>query len=88
MIFILDTFGGESGPADFDSLIAIASDAGANTIFDFGGGNTLTLVGVNIVDLSASNFDFGGIPPATIAPPNSDIIASETIDAFDVDALV
>ena len=88
VIFILDTFGGESGPADFDSLIAIASDAGANTIFDFGGGNTLTLVGVNIADLSASNFNFDGIPPAAASLNDPDLFAAEMADVFDMDALI
>ena len=88
MIFILDTFGGESGPADFDSLIAIASDAGANTIFDFGGGNTLTLVGVNIADLSASNFNSDGITPAASSLTHSDLSAAEMVDVFDMDALI
>ena len=45
---------------DFASLMALGTDAGANTIFDFGGGNTLTIVGHNLTDLDADNFDFGG----------------------------
>lgn len=56
---------GEFGPFDFEDLIDnFATDVGANTVFDFFNGNTLTLVGLNIEDLSASNFDFSGIPPA------------------------
>uniref|UniRef100_UPI00054D629E lipase family protein n=1 Tax=Hellea balneolensis TaxID=287478 RepID=UPI00054D629E len=42
----------------FAEIMAVATDAGANTIFNFGGGNTLTIVGQNIADLSANNFTF------------------------------
>ena len=89
IIYFTENGGGEVGPFNFQDLIDnYATDVGANTIFDLGGGNTLTLVGLNIADLSASNFDFSGIPPAAIALPDSGAFAGETIDAFDVDALI
>ena len=84
-----------SDPA-FDSwaeVQAVGADAGANVIFNFGGGNTLTIVGKNLADLDASNFDFGGTAPA--APPpagetldDSDAFAADITDAFDMDALI
>ncbi|WP_026942865.1 calcium-binding protein [Hellea balneolensis] len=46
---------------DFDTyveLIGAATDSGANVLFNFGNGNTLTIVGMNISDLSSSNFSF------------------------------
>jgi len=68
-IFIL---GGDPAFDSFAELQAIASDAGANVIFNFGGGNTLTVVGRNIADLDAGDFDFGG---------TSSIVVSEFSDA-------
>jgi len=89
VIYIYDTFGGESGPTDFNDLIAnYASDAGANVIFDFGGGNTLTIVGHNLADLDASNFDFSGMPPAGEPLDNPDAFAADIVDVFDMDALI
>ena len=66
---VIYIFGGTV--TDFASLQALGSDAGANVIFDFGLGNTLTIVGHNLADLDAGNFDFSGTPPA--AEPLSDI---------------
>ncbi|WP_026941334.1 calcium-binding protein [Hellea balneolensis] len=42
----------------FAEIMAVATDAGANTLINFGSGNTLTIVGQNIADLSESNFTF------------------------------
>ena len=73
---------------DFAALSAIASDAGANVIFDFGGGNTLTIVGQNLTDLDASNFDFSGTPPAAQPLNDPDAFAADLVDVFDMDALI
>ncbi|MEP3889935.1 MAG: calcium-binding protein [Hellea sp.] len=59
---VIHIFGGTV--TDFASLQALGNDAGANVIFDFGLGNTLTIVGHNLADLDAGNFDFSGTPPA------------------------
>ena len=81
----------------FDSLaelLAVATDAGANTIFNFGGGNTLTIAGQNIADLDASNFTFSSPPSAILASSTEsllsdvEIIAEEMVDVFDMYALV
>ncbi len=44
------------GVGDFASLMAMASDATGDTVIDFGGGDTVTLIGVEIDDLSAGDF--------------------------------
>ncbi|WP_026942580.1 NF038122 family metalloprotease [Hellea balneolensis] len=93
---ISDFFGGETifilgGDPNFDSfaeLQAIASDAGGNVIFNFGAGNTLTIVGRNIADLSASDFDFGGTPPAAVPLNDPNAFAAEPEEIFDMDALI
>ncbi|WP_026942236.1 M10 family metallopeptidase C-terminal domain-containing protein [Hellea balneolensis] len=78
---------------DWASLQALGADAGSNVIFNFGGGNTLTIVGQNLSDLDASNFDFSGTAPS--APPlagealdDSDAFSADIIDVFDMDALI
>lgn len=88
VIYIYDTFGGENGPEDFAGLLSIASNAGANTIFSFSNGSTLTLTGINIADLSASNFDFSGMLPAGEPLDDLDAFAADPIDVFDMDALI
>ncbi|MDA8707977.1 hypothetical protein N9M10_01245 [Hellea sp.] len=98
--FISDFFGGETifilgGDAAFDTfaeLQAVATDTGSNVRFDFGGGNSLTVIGRNIADLDANDFDFGGSAPAAPPPSNSsNIFAAEEgdmTDVFDMDALI
>jgi hypothetical protein len=44
------------GVADFASLMAMASDASGNTVIDFGGGDALTLIGIDTDDLAAGDF--------------------------------
>ena len=75
-IYIL---GGDANFDTFAELMAVASNAGANTIINFGGGNTLTIVGHNMAALSASNFDFSGTPPAGEAPSVSKLLVSEDL---------
>ena len=50
--------GGDAAFDTFAEVIAAATDVGANVLFNFGGGNTLTLLGKNIADLDAGDFDF------------------------------
>ncbi|MEP3890983.1 MAG: M10 family metallopeptidase C-terminal domain-containing protein [Hellea sp.] len=50
--------GGDANFDTFTELQAMGTDSGGNVIFDFGGGNTLTVVGQNLADLSESNFVF------------------------------
>ncbi|MEP3888887.1 MAG: calcium-binding protein [Hellea sp.] len=73
------------GDTDFDTFAevqAAGTDAGANVIFDFGGGNTLTIVGQNLADLNAGDFDFSGPPPAAEMLDDPGAYASEPL-SFD-----
>ena len=77
--------------SDFDTwaeVQAVGTDVGGNVIFDFGFGATLTIVGRNLAELDASNFDFSGTPPAAAPLSDPDAFAADIIDAFDMDALI
>ena len=83
------------GNTDFDTwaeVQAAGTDAGANVIFDFGFGNTLTIVGQNLADLDASNFDFSGTPPSAEPLSDPDAFAADDFEdmsgMFDMDALI
>ena len=68
-------------------ILAVGTDVGANVIFDFGGGNTLTIVGVNLADLPNNTFTFEG--PLFGEPLNdSDAFAGGIINSFDIEALI
>ena len=49
---------GVSGVYDFETLETLATQDGANTVIDFGGGNVLTLNNVTLANLTASDFTF------------------------------
>jgi len=50
---------GVTSVTDFATLQSLATQSGANTFIDFGGGNALTLNNVTLANLAASNFTFG-----------------------------
>jgi len=78
------------GDTDFDTwaeVQAVGSDAAANVIFNFGGGNTLTIIGQNLADLDASDFDFSGVPPAAEMLDDSDAFASEPLSFDEIVAI-
>ncbi|MEP3890877.1 MAG: hypothetical protein ABJN69_10440 [Hellea sp.] len=81
-------FSGEGVYDSFTDVMAVGSDVGANVIFDFGGGNTLTIVGLNLADLDAGNFDLSGTPPAAEPLSDPDAFAADIVDVFDMDALI
>ena len=94
---VIDILSNNPAFDSFAELLAVATDAGANTIFNFGGGNTLTIVGQNIADLDASNFTFSSPPSAILASPTGptaafpgtlDSFAAEMVDVLDMDALI
>ena len=94
LIYIL---GGDPAFDTWAELQAVGTDAGANLIFDFGGGNRLIILNQNLADLDASNFDFSGSapsapPPAGQAPALASeaetAFSAEIIDVFDIDALI
>lgn len=68
-------------------VLAVGADAGSNVIFDFGGGNTLTIVGVNLADLPNNTFTFEG-PIFGEALEDADAFAADIVDVFDIDALI
>ena len=78
------------GDTNFDTqaeIMAAGTDSGNNVIFNFGGGNTLTIVGVNLADLPNNTFTFEG--PLFSAPLDDvDAFAAESADALDMDALI
>jgi Ca2+-binding RTX toxin-like protein len=47
-------------PGSLGDVQAAASQAGANVVLDFGEGENLTLVGVNVASLNADDFIFSG----------------------------
>jgi Ca2+-binding RTX toxin-like protein len=53
---------------NFNDVLAIATQVGANTVLNFGGGNTLTLVNITLANLAASDFVFAGSGGSTISP--------------------
>ncbi len=53
----LDNFG--TAFDSFAELIAAATQIGADTVLDFGGGQTLTLQNVTLANLNAGDFIFG-----------------------------
>jgi Ca2+-binding RTX toxin-like protein len=50
--------GSFAGIDDFSDLAGLMSQVGADTVIDFGGGDTLTLTGITATDLTAAQFDF------------------------------
>ena len=85
LIYIL---GGDPAFDTWAEVQAVGVDAGTNLIFDFGGGNRLIVLGQNLADLDASNFDFGGTPPAAAPLDDADVFAADIVDTFDMDALI
>lgn len=84
----LDTILIDDVSGSFDSfaeLMAAGVDNGADVTFEFGDGNSLTIKGYNLADLSASDFDFGDTPPANEFI-DSEVYASDeftSVDSFD-----
>ncbi|MEP3892218.1 MAG: calcium-binding protein [Hellea sp.] len=85
VIYIL---GGDPAFDTFAELMAIGADYVGNSLFDFGGGNTLTIVGHNLADLLAGNFDFSGTPPAAQPLSDPDAFSADIVEVFDMDALI
>ena len=57
----LRTFAG-GGIADLNAVLTHATQVGADTVINFGGGDALTLLGVTRTSLSADDFVFGTPP--------------------------
>lgn len=78
------------GDPNFDTeaeILAVGNNAGSNVVFNFGNGNTLTIVGVNLADLPSNTFTFEGpLFGNPLADP--DAFAANIVDVFDMDALI
>jgi len=94
LVYIL---GGDPAFDTFAALMAVGTDIGADVRFSFGSGNFLTLVGTQLADLSAANFDFSNSPPAGEKLINDDIYVYDPEDMaaqtgaeilVDIDALI
>jgi Ca2+-binding RTX toxin-like protein len=83
-------FGGDPNFDTFAELSAVSTDVGNNVIFNFGGGNTLTILGYNSADFNTFDFDFTLVTPNNAAGPlnNPDTFAAEPSDILDMDALI
>ena len=79
VVYIL---GGDPNFDTFAEVMAVATDVGGDVVFDFGGGNRLTFIGLQAADFDISDFDFSGTPPAGPPPGNEghgDFIITEEI---------
>ncbi|MEP3891060.1 MAG: LamG-like jellyroll fold domain-containing protein [Hellea sp.] len=88
---VIDFYNGDAANYSFSQIMALASQVGNNVIFDFGSGNTLTLVGVDITDLTID--DFAGVNSAEPLE-NFGTYAGESLDIevtslmFEADVLI
>ena len=72
----------------YSALLAIGNQSGSNTVFTFSSGNSLTLQGVSLATLAATDFVFysGSTPPPLDPPPTGTGVTitgtsgSDTID--------
>jgi Ca2+-binding RTX toxin-like protein len=64
-----------AGIHDLNAVLALATQAGADTVLDFGGGHVLTLEQVTRTDLHADDFIFSGPVVASVATSGTEITA-------------
>ena len=67
-----------SSIASLADVLARATQVGANTVIDFGGGNTLTLENINRANLVSSDFLFASAAPPP-PPAQNDLTASGVV---------
>ena len=76
---------GFSGIHDLTAVLALATQVGADTVLNFGGGNTITLQGVTRADLDADDFLFRGPEVSSVVTSGAGITAGTgDINAGDV----
>lgn len=63
-------FGGDPNIDSFAEVMSFASNSSGNTVFNFGGGNILTVIGVTMSDFTSDDFDFTetGTPQEPLDP--------------------
>lgn len=71
------------GVSTFTQLMLLAGQNGADTVFDFGGGDTLTLKNVAIANLTAGDFVFAAAPPPPPPPSGVTIAGTKLADIID-----
>lgn len=57
-VFAVQTDVNGSSIVNYATLVTHATNVGADVVIDLGGGNTVTLAGLHVADLSASLFMF------------------------------
>ena len=91
IVYIL---GGDANFDTFAEVMAVATDVGSDVVFDFGGGNRLTFIGLQAADFDISDFDFSNAPPMGPPPGNEgedmamDDMAVDDLAMLDMDALI
>ncbi|MDO9381233.1 MAG: calcium-binding protein [Hyphomicrobiaceae bacterium] len=76
---------GFAGVQDFTAVLALATQVGADTVLDFGGGNTVTLQNVTRADLDADDFLFAGPEVSSVVTSGAGITAGTgDVNAGDV----
>ena len=93
VVYIL---GGDPNFDSFAEIMAVATDVGGNVVFDFGGGNRLTFIGLQAADFDIGDFDFSGTPPPAGPPPGGnenlelaeEIFVDDVAMSMDMDALI
>ncbi|MCC2099507.1 MAG: hypothetical protein KDJ29_21640, partial [Hyphomicrobiales bacterium] len=69
--------------ADFDGLLAAASDTPEGVLIDLGGGDQLLIVGILVSDLEPDNFGFAR-PPITGSEDSDDIFGTQLDDTIEL----
>ena len=76
---------GFAGINDFAAVLTLATQVGADTVLDFGGGNTITLQNVTRADLDADDFLFKGPEVSSVVTSGTGITAGTgDVNAGDV----
>lgn len=75
-------FGGDPNIDSFAEVMSFAQDISGNTMFLFGGGNVLTVIGVATTDFTSDDFDFTQIstPQEPLEPGDYDAYAQDPVD--------
>ncbi len=71
---------GFAGYTDLTQVLAVASQQGPHTVLDFGGGNGITLLNVNLANLHADDFIFAEPPSLIVGTEGDDHLVGGNID--------
>ena len=75
-------FGGDPNIDSFTEVMSFASNSNGNTVFNFGGGNILTVIGVLTTNFTPDDFDFTetGTPQEPLDPGDFEVYAQAPVD--------